>query len=80
MNSPIRVYIKDINNTGELPRELTIQCTGVPRLGDVINVFEILPEEEREESGWWYKVERVEWSIVEGKTFEPIVTIRKQKV
>jgi hypothetical protein len=72
--------LKDVNNTGELPSELTIQCSAVPHIGDVINVFEILPEENREDSGWWYKVERVEWCVMDGNIFEPMLTLRKDKV
>jgi hypothetical protein len=59
----IRVYLKDINDAGELPPELSIQCSAVPRIGEVINVFEILPEEDRQDSGWWYRVEEVEWTM-----------------
>jgi len=53
----IRVYLKNINDAGELPPELSIQCSTVSRIGEVINVFEILPEEDRQDSGWWYRVE-----------------------
>lgn len=56
----IRVYLKDINNVEELADDLSILCSAVPRIGDVINVFEILPEEDRQESGWWYAVEGME--------------------
>jgi len=76
----IRVYLKDINNAGELPDDLSIQCSAVPRIGDVINVFGILPEEDRQESGWWYAVEEVEWTMRDTQVFEPILKLRKNKV
>ena len=76
----VRVYLKDINNTGELPSNLKVDCSAVPHVGEVINVFEILPEEDREQSGWWYKVERVEWSTIDEKVFEPTLILRKDKV
>ena len=76
----IRVYLKDINDTGELPQDLSIYCSGVPRIGDTINVFEILPEEDRQDSGWWYAVEEVEWTMRDTQVFEPILKLRKNRV
>jgi hypothetical protein len=49
-------------------------------MGDVISVFEILPEENRDDSGWWYYVEAVEWSMIDNQVFEPVLTLRKNKV
>jgi hypothetical protein len=72
--------LKDVNNTGELPPNLAIQCSAVPHVGEVVNVFELLPEDDREDSGWWYRVERVEWSMLDGQIFEPVLTVRKEKV
>jgi hypothetical protein len=80
LNNSIRVHLKDINNTGELPPDLTIQCSAVPHVGEVINAAEILPEENLNESGWWYNIERVEWTMFDDKVFEPVLTLRKDKI
>lgn len=79
MDFPLRVHVRDINHGSAFPSDLTIRCTSVPGLGHAINLFEILPPEELGEEGWWYIVERVEWSLDdESKAYEPIVTVRRE--
>jgi hypothetical protein len=81
MNSSVRVRVRDINQAATFPSDLTIGCTAVPTVGHVLNLYEILPPDELGEEGWWYIVERVEWSLEEGegsKVYEPVVTVRRE--
>jgi hypothetical protein len=79
MNSSVLVRVRDINQAATFPSDLSIQCTAVPTVGHVLNLYEILPPDELGEKGWWYVVERVEWSLEEGsKVYEPVVTVRRE--
>ncbi len=75
----IPIHVKDLlGSHGPLPPELVIYCAAVPRIGDVMNLFEVIPTTENR-GGWIYEVDRVEWSALDGKYFEPVITVKKKK-
>lgn len=77
--SGIPVHVKDLlGSHGQLPSNLVIHCAAVPRVGDVINLYEVIPTRENR-AGWIYEVDRVEWSALDGKYFEPVVTVKRTK-
>jgi len=73
------IQLVDASGLNEFPSSLKIEMSGVPRIGDTINLFEIIPSEDHREKGWWFVVDEVEWSSDDGKFFEPILRLLRKR-
>lgn len=76
--SNIRLYLVDASGQGLFRNKTEFLSSGVPRLGDTVNLFEIMPKDSSEDT-WYYEVELVEWSMEDGKLFEPVIHVTPKK-
>ena len=70
----IQLYLVDSSGQDLFPNKTKFLSSGVPRLGDTVNLFEIMPNDSSEDN-WYYEVELVEWSMEDGKIFEPVIHV-----
>jgi hypothetical protein len=79
MNSII-IQLVDASGLNEFPERMKIDMICVPRVGDTINLHEVIPAIDHYDKGWWFVVDEVEWSCGEGsKFFEPILKLYRKK-
>jgi len=78
MNSAgIVARVTDLNRADRFPDMMKIVCAAVPRVGDSIDLFEVIPQADSSQ-GWTYEVFRVTWSLEDGeKVFSPVLTVRQ---
>lgn len=74
----IRLYLVDTSGQDLFPKKTTFDSTGIPRVGDTVNLFEIMPKDASKDN-WYYEVEDVEWSMEDGKVFEPVIHVSPKK-
>jgi len=75
----IRLYLVDVDGSTTIPSKMMVPSTGIPRKGDTLNLFEVIPEEDQSDNGWMYLVEDVEWSMEGYEMLEPVVHISLKK-
>jgi hypothetical protein len=73
------IQLIDTSGLDEFPESMKIDMAGIPRAGDTINLFEIIPAEDRRDKDWWFVVDEVEWTSDGGKFYEPILKLRRKE-
>jgi hypothetical protein len=80
VSDAIRVLLIDINDSGLFAERFPIYCTGVPKIGESLNLYELLTTEQGNEGGYCFKIEDVRWSAQDSKIFEPEVHLRRMQI
>jgi hypothetical protein len=73
------IQLVDASGLNEFPESMEIDMISVPRIGDTINLHEVIPAKDHYDKGWWFIVDEVEWTCDDSKTFHPILKLYRKK-